>query len=135
MSLQDPPWCLKSLFRVHSGGFLSYSRKRKISQNDHSLPFVVICCHSLSFVVTRCHSLSFVVIHCLSLYYSLAFVVTRCTTHCHSLSVDESIVYLFINDRPIGKLWSRKKKSFLKFSGIAAREKTNRSICKIRRVE
>ena len=58
VSLQDPLQYLKNLFRVHSGSFLSYSKKRKISQNDHSLSLVVICCHSLSFAVTRCHSLS-----------------------------------------------------------------------------
>ena len=77
VSPQDPPQCLKSLFRVHSGRFLSYSRKKKISQNDHSLSLLVICCHSFSFVVIFCHSLSLVV----------PFVVTRCTTRCHSLSL------------------------------------------------
>ena len=45
---------------MHSGRFLSYSRKKKISQNDYSLSLVVIRCHSLSFVVNRCHSLSLV---------------------------------------------------------------------------
>ena len=51
--------------------FLSYSKKKEISQNDHWLSFVVTRCHFLSLVVcrfiTRCHSLS------------LSFVVTRCT--------------------------------------------------------
>ena len=75
--LQDLLQCLKSLFRVHSGRFLSYSKKRKISQNNHSLSLVIIRCHSLSFVVTRCHSLSFVVIRCHSLYHSLPLVVTH----------------------------------------------------------
>ena len=89
---------------MHSGRFLSYSRKRKISQNDHSLSFVVACCYSLSFVITRCHSLSLVIIRCHSLslivtrchllYHSLSFVVTRC----NSLSMDVSLVCLFIND-------------------------------------
>ena len=64
---------------------LSYSEKRRISRNSHSLSsLVVIRCHwfyhSLSFVVTRCHSLS--------------FFVTRCTTHCHSLSLDVPLVCL-----------------------------------------
>ena len=45
VSLWDPLECLKSPFRVHSGRFHSYSKKRKISQNDHSLSLVVICCH------------------------------------------------------------------------------------------
>ena len=67
VSLQDPFQCLKSLFRVHSGRLLSYSKKRKIRQNDHSLSFVVIRCHSLyhSFI-TRCHSLSIVVTRCIT---------------------------------------------------------------------
>ena len=78
----------KSLSRVHSGGFLSYSKKRKISQNDHSLSLVTISRHSLSFVVTRC----------LSLYHSLSLVITRCTTRCHLLSLVISLVCLFIND-------------------------------------
>ena len=70
----------------------------KISQNGHSLSFVVtgcqllslvvISCHSLSLVVplvasrctTPCHSLSVVVICCHSLYHSLSFVATRCIT-------------------------------------------------------
>ena len=68
-----------------SGRLLSYLKKRKISQNGHSLY------HSLSFVITRCPSLSFVVplvvIRCTTrchwLYHSLSFVVTRC----HSLSL------------------------------------------------
>ena len=92
VSLQDPPQCLRSLFSVHSGRVLSHQRKRKISQNDHSLSLVVIRCHSLSLVVpldvtrctTRCHPLSFVVICCHSLY--------------HLLSLDVSLFCLFIND-------------------------------------
>ena len=71
--LQDPPQCLKSLFRVHSSRFLSYSRKRKISQNDHLLSLVVIRCHSLSFVITGC----------LSLYHSLSIVVPLVVIRCH----------------------------------------------------
>ena len=41
------------------GRFLSYSKKRKISRNDHSLLFIVTRC------TTRCHSL----------YHTLLFVV------------------------------------------------------------
>ena len=97
VSLQDPLQSLKSLFRVHSGRFLCYSKKRKISQNDHSLSLVVIRCHSLynslslvvPLIVIRCHSFSLVV----------SFVVTCCTTRCHLLSLDVSLVCLFINDR------------------------------------
>ena len=102
ISLQDPVQCLKSLFRVHSGRFLSYLKKRKIGQNDHLLSLVIIRCHllsliairyySLSFVVTRCHSLSLVIPLVLTRlllvvirYYSLSFVVTCCTTRCHSI--------------------------------------------------
>ena len=59
---------------MHSGRFLSYSRKKKIIQNDYSLPHVVIRCHSLSFVVSRCLSLH----HSLSLVIPL--VVTRYIT-------------------------------------------------------
>ena len=72
---------------MHSRRFLSYSKKRKISQSDHSLSLVIIRYYSLSFVVTRClslyHSLSLVIIHC----YSLSFVVTRCLSLYHSLSL------------------------------------------------
>ena len=90
-----------------NGSLLSNLRKRKISGNGHSLPFVVTLCHLLSLVIirctTRCHSLSFVVTRCTtrchSLYHSLSFVVTRCTTRCHSLSLDVLLVCLFINDR------------------------------------
>ena len=95
---------------MHSGGFLSYSKKRKISQNDHSLSLVVIYCHSLLFVITRCHSLSLVVIRCLSLYHSLSFVVTRCATRCHSLSL--------VVTRCITRLSSYKRSIFLKFISI-----------------
>ena len=83
---------------MHSSRSLSYSRKRKISENDHSLSFVVTCCYSLSFVVTRCHSLSLVITGYHSLYHSFSFVVTHSTTRCHSLSLDKSLVCLFIND-------------------------------------
>ena len=113
ISLQDTLQCLKSLFRVLSYGFLSYLKKRKISQNDHSLSVVLIRCHSLSFAVTDCHSLSLVFIHCyslsfvvsrcLSLYHSLFLVVPLVVARCHSLyhsfSLDVSLVCLFISDR------------------------------------
>ena len=107
VSLQDPLQCLKSLFRVHSGRFLSYSKKkkkkkRKISQNNHSLSLVVIRYHSLSFVFTCCYWLSLVVSRCTnrcqSLYHSLLFVVTRCTTRFHSQSLNVLLVCLLIND-------------------------------------
>ena len=71
-----------SIFTLHSGRFLSYSRKRKISQNDHSLSFIVIWCYSLSFVVTRCHSLSLVITGC----HSMSLVVPLVFIRCHSLS-------------------------------------------------
>ena len=91
VSLEDPLQCLKSLSRVHSGRLFSYSKKRKITQNHHSLSLVIICCHSLSFDVIRCHSLSLivplVVTRCTTRCHSLSFVVTRCTTRCHSLSL------------------------------------------------
>ena len=108
VSIQDPVHCLKGLFRVHSGRFLSYLKKRKISQKNHSLSFVVTFCHLLSFVVIRCRSLSLIVICCHSLSlvvplivfrcHSLSFIVTRCNTCCHWLSLDVSLVCLFIND-------------------------------------
>ena len=93
-----------------SGSLLSYLKKRKTSQNEHSLSLVVPPCHLSSIVAirctTRCHSLSLVVplvvtccstrCHLLSL---VVFVVTRCTTRCHSLSLDVLLVCLFINDQ------------------------------------
>ena len=72
-SLHDLCQCLKSIFRVHSAG--SSLKKRKISQNDHSLSLVVL------FVVIRCQSLS--------------FVVTRCTTRCHSMIFKKFLIHLF----------------------------------------
>ena len=66
---------------MHSGRFLSYSKKKKISQNDHSLSLIVIRCHSLSLAVSRCITL------CHWLHQSLSFFVTRCTIRCHSLSL------------------------------------------------
>ena len=87
-----------------------YSKKRKFSRNDHSLSFVVALCHLLSLVVTCCHLLSLV----------LPLIAIRCTTRCHlyllsvvevschvlalvltrfqSLSLDVSLVCLFIKD-------------------------------------
>ena len=65
-----------------------------MSQNNQSLSLVNIRCHSLSLVVLchfviRCHSLSLVVplvvTRCITHCHSLSLVVTRCTTHCHSL--------------------------------------------------
>ena len=46
--------------------------KRKIIQNNHSLPFVVTRCHYLSLVV------QLVVSSCHSLYHSLPLVINRC---------------------------------------------------------
>ena len=72
-----------------------------------SLSLIVIFCYSLSFVifsVIRCHSLLFVVTVPLVVtpyatrHHLLSFVVTCCTTRCHSLSLDVSLVCLFIND-------------------------------------
>ena len=86
---------------MHSGRFLFYSRKRKISQNDHSLSFVVTCCYWVSFVFTRClrrHLLSFVVTHCATRCHSLSIFVTHCASRCDLLSLDVSLVCLFIND-------------------------------------
>ena len=60
------------------------------------MSLVVICCHSLSFVVTRCTTRC--TTRCYSLYHSLSLVVIRCTSRCHSLSLDVSLVCLFIND-------------------------------------
>ena len=44
---------LRVLFRVHSGRFLSYSKKKENKPNDHLLWLVVIRCQSLSFFITR----------------------------------------------------------------------------------
>ena len=85
VSLQDPPLCLKSLFRVHRGRFLSYSRKVKLAKMTtrcHSLSFAVTLCHWLSLVVICCQLLSFVVIRCLSLYHLLSLVVPLVVTRC-----------------------------------------------------
>ena len=79
---QDLLQCLKSLFRLHNGSFLSYSKKKgklvKMTTLCLLLSLVVSHCttrchllyHPLSFVVTRCHLLSLVV----------PLVVTRCIT-------------------------------------------------------
>ena len=78
-------------FRVLSGRFLSYLKKRKISQNDHLLLLIIIHCHLLLFVATRCiswyHSLPLVVpliVICWRLLSpSLSLVVTRCQSMYH----------------------------------------------------
>ena len=62
---------------MFSGRLLSCLKKRKISRNGHSLLLVV------PLVVIRGRLLS--------------FVVTRCTTRCHSLPLDVPLC-LFIND-------------------------------------
>ena len=48
---------------------------------------------------TRCHSLSFVVTRCHSLYHSMSLVVLLAAIRCPSLSLDVPLVCLFINDR------------------------------------
>ena len=58
-------------FRVLIGGFLSQSRKRKVSGNKHQLSLAVT--RFTTRCATRCHSFS--------------FVVTCCTTRCHLLSL------------------------------------------------
>ena len=89
---------------------LSYSKRRKINQNDPSLSPVVIRCHSLSLVAIFCQSLSFVVTVCLSLYQSLSlfvpfvvssyhllsFVVTRCTGYDQKLKTSMKLINSFI---------------------------------------
>ena len=81
---------------------------------------MITCCHSLSLVVfvvscctTRCHSLY----HSLSLVVPIA--VTRCTTRCHSmyhsLSLDVSLVCLFINNNQISLLCKNFHKLFVHF--------------------
>ena len=68
----------------------------------HSLSFVGTLCHSLSLFVTRCtthcHSLSLVVIR----YHSLSFVVTRC--HSLSLVVTRCTTRLSFYKRSVEKL-------------------------------
>ena len=101
--LHDPPQYLKRVFRVHSDKFPSYSKKRKISHNYHSLSLIVTRCdllllvfiryHQLSFVVrlvvtcctTSSHSLLLAVIYCHSLFHSLSLVVSLVVTRCHSM--------------------------------------------------
>ena len=99
---------------MHSGRFLCYLKKKgKIVK-------MITCCHSLSLVVfvvscctTRCHSLY----HSLSLVVPIA--VTRCTTRCHSmyhsLSLDVSLVCLFINNNQISLLCKNFHKLFVHF--------------------
>ena len=78
----------------------------------HSLSLSVTHCHFLFLVVVHFHSPSFVVTccttHCHSLYHLLSFAVICCITRCHSLSpiisrchslsLDVPLVCLFIND-------------------------------------
>ena len=67
-----------------NGRLLSYLKKSRISRN-------VYCCHSLSFVVTR-------LTRCTTRCNSLLLVVPLVLTRCCSLSLDVSLVFLFIND-------------------------------------
>ena len=91
---------LQSLFRVHCGRFLSDLKKRKISQNDHSLSFVVTRCHSLSFVVSRCTTrcLYIATTGCTTCW-SLSLVVTCLIYGCHSFNMWLLLrcVFLLIN--------------------------------------
>ena len=67
----------------------------------HSFSLVVICCHSLSPGVTRCTSCcysSLSVICCTTRCHLLSPVVPIIVIHCHSLSLDVTLVCLFIND-------------------------------------
>ena len=90
--------------RVHSGRFLSYSKKRKIKMTTrcHSLSFVVTHCHLLSLVViliTRCHSfhlLSLVVPLAVGRCYSLSLAVPLAVIRCHSLYHSLSFVALVV---------------------------------------
>ena len=74
----------------------------------HSISFIVplvgigrtTCCfrfHLLLLVAIHYHLLSHFATSCYSLYHSLSFVVTCCTTGCHSWSLDLLFVCLFIN--------------------------------------
>ena len=92
---------LQSLFRVHSDRFLSDLKKRKISQNDHSLSFVVTRCHSLSFVVSRCTTRC--TTRCLYIAntgcttcWSLSLVVTCLIYGCHSFNIWLLLSYVFL---------------------------------------
>ena len=72
--------------------FLSYLRKRTFSRNDHSMSFAFTRYHSLSLVVTRCTT------HCHTLSFVVPLVIRFCTIHCHSLSHDVSLVCYFVNN-------------------------------------
>ena len=88
---------LQSLFRVHCGRFLSDLKKRKISQNDHSLSFVVTRCHSLSFVVSRCTTrcLYIATTGCTTCWL-LSLVVTCLIYGCHSFNMWLLLRYVFL---------------------------------------
>ena len=107
-------WNIKSLYFTYSH---SHSFVWSLSSTRcHSLLLIVIFCYSLSFVVIRCHllyhSLSLVVTSCItrchSLYNSMSFIVTSCpslyhllslvVTRCHPMSLDVSLVCVFIKD-------------------------------------
>ena len=84
---------LQSPLQEFSSGCLGVdSSLTREKENWPKWPFVVTCCHSLSFVVTPCTT------RCHSLRHLLSFVVTLCTTRCHLLWLDVSIICLFIND-------------------------------------
>ena len=80
-SLQDPLQCLKSLFRVYGGRFLSYRKKKK---DWPKWPLVVIRWRSS----IPWHSLSLVVpLRWRSLCLVVALVVACCAARCDSLSL------------------------------------------------
>ena len=79
-----------------NGRILSYSKKRKINQNGHSLPFVVTRCRLLSLAVSLVVTRS--TLYVVTRFQLLSLVVLLVVTCCHLLSLDLSIVCLFIND-------------------------------------
>ena len=89
--IQKPDWPFLLFWNIKSLYFNYF----------HSFSFVH---HSLSFAVTHCHFVLLVVIR----NHSLLFVITRCTTRCHSLSLVATrlpIVCLFISNREQEWVW------------------------------
>ena len=79
-----------------NGRFLSYSEKRKINRNGHSLPFAVTRCRSLSLAVSLVVTRS--TLYVVTRFQLLSLVLLLVVTRCHLLSLNVSIVCLFIND-------------------------------------
>ena len=107
--VQEPDWPFVSSWNLKSLSILFFLIC--FHSFYHSLSFPVTHCHFyhlLSFVVTRCHPLLFVVTRCTtrchSLYtthcHLLSFAATRCIKLCQLLSLDVPLVCLFINDHP-----------------------------------